>query len=158
MSIKSDMSEPKSSWLRERRLLIFWNRFWLSVLVLAGLIWGCSQFLEHTDQQMSTVTTAWGGDALRFTSMRGDVVITHLVGVSGQMAVEAPLPRPLFLLDSGSVYVKQNTLERLDWRDESGNKQPPPPIGNRIVGLYSRPVRTRWKGKSDTEDTVDGAS
>ncbi len=140
------MSASHAEWPRDRRRLVFWNGVCLSVLVLAGLVWSGSKYLQHTDQRMSAVTASWDGDALRFTSLRGFVVITHLVGVSGQVAVEAPLSRPMCLLDSGSVRMEKATLTKLDWRDEDGNKQPAPAVGSQIVGLYTRPDMTEWKG------------
>lgn len=127
----------------QMKRLALWNRVWLTLSVVLALAWGFGRVVEHVFEDSSTVKSSWDGETLRFSSLQGRVVISHLQSYSAERLVGARLPTPLFILDSGPVTVDPTTWKALEWRDDAGSVQPPPPVGAPVKGLYTRLERTR---------------
>jgi hypothetical protein len=121
-----------------KRSLLIWVVGFICIVVL----WIVARTYVST---VWDVRARWVDDTLTFSSITGRVVITHLEGQSNGRPVAAPLPEPLYIVDSESVKVDRATYEKLPWRDEGGAAEPAPPIGSEITGLYQRLHPTTWR-------------
>jgi hypothetical protein len=132
------------------RRLVFWNRFWLCLLLIAvGARWLFLWF----DAFHTSLRVIWTDSGLRLTTASdGPFVVTHLalmgweVGSENQKAV-APLPQPIAIIDSDGAIISAAELSKLTWRNVHGQPAPPPPTGAPLRALYYRPLFTPSAGQ-----------
>jgi hypothetical protein len=118
---------------------------WVTSVLCIVVVWIAVRTFNST---VKDVRARWDGETLTFSSVTGRVVISHLEGRSNNMPVAAPLPVPLYIVDSEGVKVDRATYEKLHWRNEGGNLRPAPPVGSEITGLYQRLQPTTWRPAS----------
>ncbi|RYG62757.1 hypothetical protein EON80_22520 [bacterium] len=130
--------------------LIFWNRFWLTVVVIYTIIGGYKALESKLIQDLSRLqmrlspTSSSGGESITFSSnFGGPFIITHLVTSDGgeihpSMGNIAELPKPLLLRSpKGRIELYAKDLDKLKWYDPEGKPvKPPRPITN-VMALYS---------------------
>jgi len=144
-------SKPLTAAAYSQRTSLLWSRYWLAILVLFVVLvaGGVAFVFERTAGATAKVQASWRGNTLWFSSIRGFVVVTHLVGTSGGAPVGAALPAPLLLLDSGGASVPPTIWKSLRWLDEGGAEASAPPVGSEITGLYQRQNATEWKAATE---------
>ena len=133
------MDAPNDTRLQLRRLL-WWNRFFVSVLLMAALFAGAQWKLR----EMRELKVSWqpdGSVSLRAVS-DGPFVVTHLT-LPGDRQIgaraSAALSRPLAVIDSGGASLAEAEVARLIWVDAHGQKMPAPAPGTPLSALYFEP-------------------
>lgn len=128
------------------RSLIGWNRFWLAVLILAGLaLWAASQLNEALEwRRQHLEARLWEAKLSLAPLSDGPFVITHLVSRSESPPYVryALLPQPVVIVDSEGTSVDSAVLGKLVWRDKMHRRVPAPPSDAVIRALYQRPLET----------------
>jgi hypothetical protein len=131
---------------REMRRLVWWNRFWLGLLLLATMAWGANTLLDRARAGVRELRVRWDDGGLNLTSASdGPFVVTHLVRIGTATEAEkavADLPTPIAIIDSGGAYIKREAYRKLTWRNFLGDPVPSPPEGAPIRALYYRPLAT----------------
>lgn len=131
------------------RRLLFWNRFWLGLLLASAVLGASLRLLRNSIRSTHQLRVAWSNDGgLSFSSVSdGPFVVTHLIlggreaETEGKKAV-AELPRPVAIIDSRGASLSPEQLGKLTWRDISGRPISPPGEGAPIRALYYRPLST----------------
>jgi hypothetical protein len=130
------------------RRLIFWNRFWLGLLVVALLLGFGQWLITASDLLPTSLRAVWhnGGLAL-VTGSDGPFVVTHLILDGHEAADEsqkavAQLSNPVVIIDSKGAIISPEEVKKLTWKDTTGQSVPPPHEGTPIRALYYRPLRT----------------
>ena len=129
---------------RLMRRLLFWNRFFITLLVLSVLFLGA----QWKMRELRELKVSWQGDgSIRLRSASdGPFVVTHLAlpGDSGVGArASAALPRPLAVIDSSGGELLESEVARLIWMDDHGQKMPAPLPGTPLRALYFEPNTAR---------------
>jgi hypothetical protein len=132
----------------EARRLVFWNRFWLGVLLVGMLREGARWVFITSDLFPTSLRVFWSQGGLRLSSASdGPFVVTGPelgggeAGNEGNKAV-VPFTRPVVIIDSDGATITPAELKQLTWRGISGGPVPPPPEGAPIRALYFRPLVT----------------
>ena len=126
--------------------LLFWNRVWLTLLILLLLAWAGNAYFRSLMHQTFGLKATWSDKELLISSINGRKLITHLVGTSRRGTyVGARLPTPLFILDSEPIRIGQSLYEKLEWRNEGGAIDEAPPIGSEVSALYVQLERSQWR-------------
>ncbi|MEI6431907.1 MAG: hypothetical protein WCP07_06975 [bacterium] len=132
-------------WKAQYDAVIRGNRFWAQVyvatLLLALTMGAGSFFLSRFQNDMKRVRASVDTSGnVRFSTLRGVVVITHLWSISPQgYRIAALLPNSRIIIDSESVEISRKEIEALDWRSEGGRQSDAPIKGAQIDALYYRP-------------------
>jgi hypothetical protein len=105
-----------------------WNHFWAQIYVatlLLALTMGAGAFfLSRFQNDMKRVRASVNNSGnVRFFTLRGGVIVTHLWSISPQgNRIAALLPNSRIIIDSESVEISRKEIEALDWRSEGGWK------------------------------------
>lgn len=135
------------------RRLLFWNQFWLGLLLASAVLGVSLWFLSNSLQSQHQLRVRWSNDGdLRLSSFSdGPFVVTHLIlggreGENEGKKAVAELPKPVAIIDSRGASVSPEQLSKLTWRDISGQPVSPPGEGAPIRALYYRPLSTAPAG------------
>jgi hypothetical protein len=129
------------------RRLVFWNRFWLALVLVGMLLWAAPGLFTRSNLLPLSLRVAWqsdGGLAL-VTWSDGPFIVTHLTvryGPSEAQKAVAELPSPVAIIDSEGASIPPQVLKTLTWKNPFGKTLTPPGEGTPVHALYYRPLST----------------
>lgn len=129
------------------RRLIFWNRFWLVLVVASSLIGGITYLAYRAVSDAKRLQVRWtdksaDADLILSSALGGPFMVTQLVteGVgtpNTATAAIAQLPRPLFVRGpKAQTFITARELKQLVWVNSEEQKVPPPKPGTPVMVLY----------------------
>ncbi len=124
------------------RRIVFWNRFWLTIVMLLLIGSGAWRLLSSIIESMYDLRPSWSEDGLGFSaSSDGPFVITHLV--DRRQYATAALQPPLAYIDSGRLLIPIEQFKKLKWYSKFGEEVTAPKDGLNVTALYYRPQEAR---------------
>lgn len=131
------------------RRLLWWNRFFLALVLLAALLAGARWKIDELGASIRELRITWQADGSIFLSAAdGPLVVTHLAlpaDYPGGVRATALLPRSLPVIDSGGVGLSKAEVSRLAWLDKRGQKMQGPTPGAPLSALYFEPKVALWR-------------
>lgn len=123
--------------------LIWWNRLWLTLLLVGAICWGAQRLLDQVKTNTRALNIRWQDGGLKLSSVSdGPFLVTHLVRLPGHDAREAiaQIPTPLAIIDSSGAKITRDEYLKLVWKNYTGTPAIAPVEGAPLRALYVRPV------------------
>lgn len=135
--------EPDAATVRR---LVFWNRFWLGLLLVGTLFWAAHWYINQADLTRKSLRVVWSNGGLSLVTWSdGPFIVTHLrvrYGPSESQKAVAQLPSPVAVIDSHGAAISPGVLSKLTWKNPFGKTLAPPQEGTSVHALYYRPLST----------------
>ncbi|MES2461804.1 MAG: hypothetical protein V4671_14565 [Armatimonadota bacterium] len=144
------MEQQQLQQINHFQRLLWWNRFWLGLLVLVGLSWLISREIAGRKREMQSLRLSWasGGRGLAIDpgASDGPFLVTHLVsdGTNEGEKRFAVLPEPIVITDSeGGALIPPEVLGKLVWRFSITGEAASAPVGGPLSALFFRPEQSK---------------